>query len=113
VIFSFTDGAPMAFSPARIYGPNDSIPFLETTTDRAGRVSFLPDRNGLWRAEANDGQGHDLTVSMSVANGAPAGSGRGIPDGLVALSLVLNLVLGSFALGRWRRKVPATPRPAS
>lgn len=104
VTFEFTDGSPMAFSAARLYAPNSTIPWLETTTDRAGRIGFLPDRDGIWRAEATDSEGHTLSVTMSLSGGVPAGSGKSLPDGLVALSLVLNLILASVIVGRWRRK---------
>ena len=104
VIFGFNDGTPMSFALVKVFGPADSLPVLETRTDRAGRVSFLPDRNGIWRAEAIDDQGHSLNTTMSIHDGVPVGSGKGVPDGLVALSLVLNLVLGSLAAGLWRRR---------
>jgi hypothetical protein len=102
--FGFTDGTPMAFAQAAIYGPSDRLPFLETTTDRAGRVSFLPDRDGTWRAEATDAEGHHLMVTASLAAGVPLGAGKGVPDALVAGSLVLNLILVSLFAARWRRR---------
>ena len=104
VTFSFSDGTPMAFAAARIFGPSDAIPYAEATTDRAGRIYFLPDRGGLWRAEATDQEGHRFGITVSIDGGVPVGSGKGVPDGLVAGSIVLNLIFLSVFARRLRRK---------
>ena len=60
VVIKFFFGDNMAFSyeSYEIYAPNESIPFQTGRTDKLGRISLLPDREGVWRIKIFSESGH-------------------------------------------------------
>jgi hypothetical protein len=131
----YSDGTPMTYSQASVWGPEDTnIEYLKARTDREGYLAFKPKGPGIWKFQANDGQGHlsegEITVeALALANphkpsegpnpssqSAPglkslpapkplARSGGSASPSLVNLLLGLSII-GNLALifGLWRRK---------
>jgi len=60
---------PASYSEYEVYGPGDKEPYQIGRTDRAGVVSFLPDRPGSWRikvmGESSHGF-HGVTLEVKV-----------------------------------------------
>ena len=111
VEFRFTDGTPLAFAEALVTAPDGGDePAGTGRTDRNGRFSFFPDRAGDWQVEVHDEGGH-VARAMVTSTGQHVEVPRhAVPDWLVALSLVANVVAAGW-LG-WRRSAIAIPRVA-
>jgi nickel transport protein len=60
---------PAGYSGYEIYGPGDAEAYQVGRTDKAGIVSFLPDRAGLWKikvlGESSHGF-HGVTIEVKV-----------------------------------------------
>jgi hypothetical protein len=112
--FYYVGGGPMANADARIFGPDDADPFQTVRTDGMGRLSFIPDRPGQWRARVVDAEGHEVIASITAGE---AGAVRDPTVGLtgaILISLTANLVLGIGLWRRWRRALDASaPAQAS
>jgi hypothetical protein len=111
VEFRYTDGRPMVFADAVAFAPGrPSEPAATGRTDLRGRFSLYPDVDGEWSIEVRDAGGHFARTTI-VASGEHAMPPRhAIPDWLVAISLVCNVLLAAL-LGHRRR--PARPPPTT
>jgi|GEM_PF-733425 hypothetical protein len=111
VEFRFADGTPMAFAEALVTAPGaPDEPAAAGRTDRNGRFSFFPDRDGDWQVEVHDEGGHLARAVVTSAGGAIRVPRRAFPDWLVALSLVANVAAaGWFGRRRVRAASPAVP----
>lgn len=124
--FHYSSGEPMSWVKIKVYGPGDEkMEFQSARTDKLGRFAFLPDRNGPWRVEASDDEGHkavaELFVEASPVAGGPAQAGtreaepaRLLPQAhaqdreqdpqwmraLLGVSLILNLFTGAALVRR-------------
>lgn len=65
----YTESDPASYSEYEIYGPGDSEPYQIGRTNRAGFLSFLPDRPGTWKikvlGESSHGF-HGITFEIKV-----------------------------------------------
>lgn len=65
----YTQSDPASYSEYEIYGPEDSEPYQVGRTNKAGIVSFLPDRPGNWRikvfGESSHGF-HGISIDIKV-----------------------------------------------
>jgi nickel transport protein len=63
---------PASYSEYEVYGPADGQPYQIGRTDRAGVLSFLPDRPGIWKikvlGESSHGF-HGVTIEVKVDQG--------------------------------------------
>ena len=116
VEFYYASGEPMAYAAVRLFAPTDAeVPFVDGRADRLGRFAFLASEPGAWRVEANDGDGH--TISMTVQAGAAAADG-GSPGGMFSvwrLALWLSLSANILVAATWlraRRPGATHPLPA-
>jgi len=116
VHFYYSTGDPMAWVGVKVFGPGDtSMEYQDARTDKAGVIAFVPDRQGPWRVEAQDDQGHravaETTVGADMVRkaGAAQASGSGSParSAALGLSVLLNIFLG---LALWRSGRKAAPK---
>ncbi|MDR2745815.1 MAG: DUF4198 domain-containing protein [Treponema sp.] len=102
VRFKYSTGEPMMYAKVKLYPPSKpDVESLQSITDRNGIFSFIPDEEGEWRIDAEDGMGHRGTIAVTVAaapaettaaeNGGPIPPALGIITGL---SLILNIFSG-------------------
>lgn len=66
VTFSFAQEDDFSFQSYEIYAPESEIPFAVGRTDALSRISFLPDRPGLWKIKAFSQDGHGKIVEVAV-----------------------------------------------
>jgi nickel transport protein len=70
IFYSAND--PASYSECEVYGPSDNQPYQTGRTDRAGVLSFLPDRPGIWKikvlGESSHGF-HGVTIEVRVDQG--------------------------------------------
>jgi hypothetical protein len=106
VQFATPDGKPMGNSEVRVYAPGDPNHVAQTGhTDKDGKFSFGTDRDGLWTAEARNG---DEIARASIRVGKPSGDqgGGGLSPYLVFGALGVLLVIAvwyRFLRARARR----------
>jgi hypothetical protein len=109
----------MSFAKVKIFPPSTAeknAESLVSITDRKGLFSFIPDEEGEWRVSAEDGLGHQgsITVYTGLTAGAlpaaPAvspGSYRGrlpLPVGIIlGLSLILNIFALWYIMGKGKK----------
>ena len=101
----YTDGEPMVFADVQVFGPGDTadMPHVNGRADRLGRVTFLPDRDGDWRIEGKDGEGHSIKTEVTVTEGiAPRASSTSAGRWPLWASLTLNLLAFSLGVSWWR-----------
>ncbi len=68
-IFHYADGVALSYAEVKVWSPgNDEVEFQNGRTDKNGRFSFVPDRNGVWRIEVADGLGHAAMVEFEAEN---------------------------------------------
>jgi nickel transport protein len=98
VCFSYSTGEPMMYAKVKLYPPSSpETETLQSITDRNGFFSFVPDEDGAWRIDAEDGMGHKgtITVNTTAVNSELPKTGTGTiprPLGILAgLSLVINI----------------------
>lgn len=65
----YTQSDPASYSEYEVYGPEDKEPYQIGRTNRAGFLSFLPDRPGIWKikvlGESSHGF-HGITFEVKV-----------------------------------------------
>ncbi len=78
--FAYSTGEPMSFREARVFSPADEK-FAHQTgrTDEAGRLAFVPDVPGTWRAIVRDEEGHQATAEIAVTKAQL----KGTPEPLI------------------------------
>ncbi|MDR1909891.1 MAG: hypothetical protein LBQ35_08280 [Spirochaetaceae bacterium] len=110
VYFGYSTGEPMMFARVKLYAPSrPEADVLQGVTSRGGFFSFLPDEEGPWRLEVEDGMGHKggITVSaLSAGAGGEAERGeapRSAPLPLRA-GLGLSLIVNIFAVWHFAGK---------
>ena len=123
--FFYSDNTPMQYAEILVYSPkNEKAEYQNGRTDRNGRFAFLPETNGEWRIELNDGMGHAVHAAVTVnkinsesknigeisgkqQNDVSKKNGRLLgetPTGvklLFGLSILLNIFMGLYV---WKRK---------
>lgn len=78
----------LVFKPGEIESP-----YLSTTTDANGRVSFLPDSEGVWRIEIQTEEGHEKVVELPVNENSAGSQSSALLRILLLVSLVANILL--------------------
>jgi nickel transport protein len=105
VYFKYSTGEPMMYAKIKLYPPSQSdAEILQSISDRNGYFSFVPDEQGDWRIDAEDGMGHKGSITITVSR-LEAGSGEAAPSGTVQpaplvqrILLGLSLILNVFAV---------------
>ena len=101
----YTDGEPMAYAEAKVFSPDaPDVPFVNGRADKLGHVTFAADRDGVWRVEAHDNEGHSVRSDVTIA-----GNGAMPRPSLVGNSWLLwaSLSLNIFAVVSLIRSWPA------
>jgi nickel transport protein len=102
IYFRYSTGEPMSFSKIKIYPPSTAdrnIESLISITDRNGLFSFVPDEEGVWRIDVEDGMGHagSINITSNVLE-----KSIGVPSSRLPLAftsvLGLSLILNIFAI---------------
>ena len=95
--FGYSTGEPMSDTDVIVRTPDQSIA-LRTRTDRDGRVAFVAATPGEWRAEIDDGLGHDVTATVQVASDGKTAV-RGEAKAVAIPRSLLLLLLAASVLG--------------
>lgn len=101
----YSDGDAMSYADVQVFAPGDAVAFLHGRADRLGRAAFVPDRNGVWRIEARDAEGHLVNASVPVDGGASPGvmgAMGSVPAWMLWASLALNLFGAAQAWSMFR-----------
>jgi nickel transport protein len=104
--FSYSTGEVFSYAYIKAYPPsNQEIEVIKSLTDRNGVFCFIPDEEGNWRLDAEDGMGHKATIILSagpkdalVSANAATGPGGGKTPPPLRITLGLSLILNIFAL---------------
>lgn len=97
VRFSYTDNEPMMYAKIKLYPPSSpKIETVKSLTDKNGFFAFVPDEEGDWRVEAQDGMGHRgeiviNTLKTSAIDDKQNASASAAFRILLGLSLLLNI----------------------
>lgn len=68
VRFGYGPRDPAKAAPVSVFSPADAAaPFQTGQTDQQGVFVFAPDRPGIWRVVADDGEGHREEARITVA----------------------------------------------
>lgn len=68
VRFGYGPEDPAKAAPVTVFSPADAMaPFQTGHTDQRGVFVFAPDRPGVWRVIADDGEGHREEARVEVA----------------------------------------------
>lgn len=108
----YTDGEPMAYAEAKVYSPDmPDVPFVNGRADRLGRVAFAADREGVWRIEARDNDGHGVRTDVTITgNAAIPRRDFGASPWLLWVSLFVNVfALASLMEARRDRRARIAP----
>jgi nickel transport protein len=115
----------MAFAKIKMYPPSTmerNVESLVSITDRNGMFSFIPDEEGEWRVDIEDGMGHKGSITVNAgtptggAEAASTGSSGKLPLSvsiILGLSLMLNIFALWFFAGKAKRMrgiIANTPR---
>jgi len=108
VTLKYAGGEPFSYESYEVYAEGEDIPTQTGRTDAAGRIAFVPDREGAWRVRAfsEDGHGVDLVIEAGgAAEPVPAGAWNGLGpwSGLAAGLGVLFGLFGIISLFARRR----------
>jgi nickel transport protein len=112
--FFYSTGETMAYQEARVFSPRDSDAAFQTgRTDGFGRLAFVPDVSGDWRAVVSDIEGHRAEARIEVGgefftggNVASPQAGSFLPGGtelairaLLGVSVIINIAVLSMLYG--------------
>jgi nickel transport protein len=102
----YTDGEVMAYAEVRVFSPDmPDVPFVNGRADRLGRVTFAADRDGIWRIEAQDNQGHKVRTDVTIAAGSAASQHTASGNSwLLWASLFVNIFASASWIATWRSK---------
>lgn len=119
VYFRYSTGEPVSFARIKIFPPSTrerNVEALVSITDRNGVFCFIPDEEGEWRVDMEDGMGHKGTIAVNAVFGReaeaaaltggdakPAGRTPLVFNIALGLSLLLNIFGVWYLLGRFRR----------
>lgn len=87
----YSDGEAMAYVDVQVFAPSETMAFLHARADRLGRAAFVPDRDGEWRVEARDAEGHMVRTAVPVSGLTAPSEAVGVPTAWLWGSLALNL----------------------
>jgi nickel transport protein len=99
VYFKYSTDEPVSFARIKLYPPSTregNVESLVSITDRNGLFCFIPDEEGEWRVDMEDGMGHKGSISVnSVFSGeAPDAESGGGPGNAARPPLAFNIALG-------------------
>jgi nickel transport protein len=112
ISFRYSTGEPMAFAKVKTFPPSTAernVESLVGISDRNGVFSFIPDEEGEWRVDIEDGMGHKGSITIKAGSktgeaetSAPTSSGTlPLPVSiLLGLSLMLNIFALWFFVGK-------------
>jgi nickel transport protein len=117
ILFSYSTGEPMAFAKIKVYPPSGiagNVEALVSISDRNGVFCFVPDEDGDWRVDAEDGMGHKGSITVGGIASAPspadakalarsgggAGQGGSLPPRVLGIVAGLSIIANIF--GIWR-----------
>ncbi|GHV82945.1 hypothetical protein AGMMS50212_02850 [Spirochaetia bacterium] len=113
VYFRYSTGEPVSFAKVKLFPPSmaeKNIESLVSITDRNGLYSFVPDEDGAWRVDVEDGMGHAASISIALnaseKNAAPAAADKKLPltiSAILGLSLILNVFAVWYFIARLKR----------
>lgn len=105
----YSDGDAMAYVDVQVFAPSETVAFLHARADRLGRAAFVPDRDGDWRVEARDFEGHMVRTVVPVSGLTAMSEAGGVPTAWLWGSLALNLFGLAQFVSRYRaeRAAPA------
>ena len=124
VSFFYSDETPMSYAEVLVFSPSDQkVEHQNGRTDKNGRFAFCPDAAGKWLLKAEDGMGHAAEALVEVkaegaagdekatdaAPSASSGSSSKALKIIAGLSLILNLSLVGYFMGR-RKKASENSR---
>ena len=93
---------PASYSEYEVYGPSDNQPYQIGRTDRAGVLSFLPDRPGLWKIKVlgESAHGfHGVTTEIKVDQDLHLESFRKpLAAAYTKLVTGISLIIGLFGI---------------
>ncbi|MDR2343138.1 MAG: DUF4198 domain-containing protein [Spirochaetaceae bacterium] len=98
VYFKYSTDEPVSFAKIKIFPPSTrdrNVESLVSITDRNGIFCFIPDEEGEWRVDMEDGMGHKGSIIVNAAAVQELAAGGEAPaaaDGRVPL--VFNIALG-------------------
>ena len=87
----YSDGEAMSYADVQVFAPSETVAFLHGRADRLGRVAFVPDRDGEWRVEGRDAEGHLVRAVIPISSGTAPAQAGGVPAWTLWASLALNL----------------------
>jgi nickel transport protein len=104
---------PASYSGFEVFGPGDTLPHQTGRTDRNGFVSFVPDRQGVWKVkvlgESSHGY-HGVTTEIKINKNLDLESFKKplaatYSKLIVGISLIIG-IFGLYALMASRKKRP-------
>ena len=98
----YSDGDAMAYVDVQVFAPSETVAFLHARADRLGRAAFVPDRDGDWRVEARDAEGHTVRAVVPVSGLTAVSEPGGVPATWLWGSLALNLFGMAHLVSRYR-----------
>ncbi|MBI9083681.1 MAG: hypothetical protein JEZ11_08780 [Desulfobacterales bacterium] len=111
---SYSDGEPMSYAKAKIFSPADAeIEHQNGRTDKNGRFAFVPDIEGAWRIDVEDGMGHAVKAEIRIEDtgdhvketSPPAAGGASAVNAMAGLSGIFFL----FGLFFWWKGLRRSP----
>ncbi|MBA2717518.1 MAG: hypothetical protein H0U51_10780 [Propionibacteriales bacterium] len=87
----YSGGEVMPYADVQVFAPGETVAFLHARADRLGRAAFVPDRDGEWRVEGRDAEGHMVRAVVPVSGGTAPAQAGGVPAWMLWASLALNL----------------------
>jgi nickel transport protein len=113
--FQYSTGEPMSFAKIKIFPPStagNKVESLVSISDRNGIFCFIPDEEGEWRLDIEDGMGHKGSITINAAPAdqplsaapEPAKGKLPVPIGIVlGLSIMLNIFAAWHFMGRAKK----------
>ncbi|MDR0664770.1 MAG: hypothetical protein LBF86_04525 [Helicobacteraceae bacterium] len=90
VRFSYTDNEPMMYAKVKLYSPSSpKVETLKSLTDMNGFFAFVPNEDGKWRVEAQDGMGHRGEITVDTLK-----TSLDADDKNTSVSTAFRIVLG-------------------
>lgn len=101
----YSDGEAMSYADVQVFAPSETVAFMHGRADRLGRAAFVPDRDGEWRVEGRDAEGHMVRAVVPVSGDTTVAQAGGVPAWMLWTSLALNL----FGLAEFRSRFVGRP----
>ena len=122
VYFKYSTGEPVSFAKIKIFPPSTrdrNVESLVSITDRNGIFCFIPDEEGEWRVDMEDGMGHKGTIPVNAVFGQdgaaaePESAGKTSGRAPLVFNIVLGLSLLANIFGVWYLLAPKRRKPAA